>query len=468
MKAATALVTTVLAAALIAGCIPEKRIVWSPDGKRAVVATPKGLFLIDGDGNVLKPRLTGSPTRCNWFPDNCRLAVVHKTTAKKWADVEDMFNSEQTTKMKALAKTLRERALAYEGDWDAFKVDPDDTIPSSIEVGAFLYLRDHLAEGLPEKLGDKWKEVKELNPDIWQLQIFTVTQDDLEPGAVLVRTFHEIHEPRVAPNGKNITLLMPLVEGTDDKVALQVVACEGGEARVVAEDVGLGHDWSPDGCCLVFIQSSALGIEASAQVQLGSLVTMRIAKEDGSLLPQWETREELVGLLFNPLLSVRWMSDGRLLFSSFEATLPATTSDMPQRWSLFVFDPSMPASVHRVLGRDFAEPLEASMPSFELSPDEKRVLLPGPNGQVVLHDFASRETKPLVAPVSPHGEFESLPAWRNNAEVCLVRPAEADQGGKQVALWKEGETKTLSGNWPEEMKEDWLLDNRPEGAKPPR
>lgn len=457
MKAAAAtLITGILLVALSAGCIPEKRIVWSPDGKRAAVATPNGLFLIDREGKVRKPRLTGTTAKCDWFPDSRRLAVVRETAATNWTEVADIFSAEQTNTIKDLAKTLRERVLAYEGDWDKFQLDPENKISSGIEIAALLYMRDNLSEGLPEKLGEKWKDAEELRPDVYQLQVFTVTEDELEAGKVLVRTFQEIYQPKIAPNGGNIAFLMSPVGGTNDEPALHVVAREGGKARVIARNVALTHDWSPDGCCLVFIQSSAPSFAHQHDVQLGSLVTIRVAEDSGSLLPEPEAQGDLVGLLFNPFLAVRWLSDGKLLFSSFEATLPATTHDMPQRWSLFVFDPRMPASVHRVLGRDFAEPLEPSTPLFQVSPDEKRVLLPGPRGEVVLHNFASGETKSLVDMGTSKGIMKSLPTWRNNSQVCFVRPAGVEDEGFEVVLWQDGQAESISDSWSEEMKEGWL------------
>ena len=49
--------SVVLLAGLAFGCIPDKRIVWSSDGKRAAVSTDHGLYIIDHEGRVLSPRL---------------------------------------------------------------------------------------------------------------------------------------------------------------------------------------------------------------------------------------------------------------------------------------------------------------------------------------------------------------------------------------------------------------------------
>jgi hypothetical protein len=458
MNAGTKIIITCIVPALLAGCFPEKRVIWSPDGRRAAVATPNGLFFIDPAGKVLEPRLTGSAAKCGWFPDSRRLAVVHATKAKSWSEVGDLFGLEQAGEIEKLAKALRSRVMAYEGDWDDFEIDSGENLPSAIEIAAVVYMRDNLPAGLAEKLGDKWEEVEELQLDIWHLQIFTLSDNELTPGRVLVRTFNDIRRPMVAPNGKNVAILAPSANGSDDAVGLAVVSVDGGELRNVAEFVALGYDWSPDGRSLACVRTEA-GRAQTDNIQLGSLTTIRVADEDGKLLRDPEQRNDRVGLLFNRLLGVRWLSDGRLLFSGVEATLPATTQDMPQEWSLFVLDPRTPASVLRVLGRDLAEPVEASVPMFDVSPDGKRVLLPGLNGGVILYEFASGESRSLVDKDDPEGKLRSLPTWRNDGQVCLVRPTEPDKQAPhrgEVVLWKDGEIKSLSGAWPAEMVEGWL------------
>ncbi len=459
MNAGTKIIITSIACASLAGCIPEKRIIWSPDGRRAAVATPNGLFFIDPAGKVLDPRLTGSAANCGWFPDSRRLAVVHATKAKRWSEVGELFGLEQAGEIEKLAKALRDRVMAYQGNWDDFEIDPEEKFPSAIEIAAVVYLRDNLPAGLAEKFGDKWEDVEELQLDIWHLQVFTLRDDQLTPGRVLVRTFNQISRPRVAPNSRNVALLAPTANGNDETVGLRVVSVEGGELRSAAEFVALGYDWSPDGRSLACVRTEA-SRDQGDNIQLGSLTTIRVAEKDGKLLTEPEQRNDRVGLLFNRLLSVRWLPDGRLLFSGVEATLPATTQDMPQEWSLFVLDPRTPASVLRVLGRDLAEPVEASVPMFEVSPDGRRVLLPGPGGKVILYEFSSGGSTSLVEQDDPEGKLRSLPSWRNEEQLCFVRPTQPQAGvphRSEVVLWKDGEVLSLSGAWPTEMVEGWLV-----------
>jgi dipeptidyl aminopeptidase/acylaminoacyl peptidase len=445
-------------AGLLAGCIPEKRIVWSPDGSVGAVATPNGLYFIKPDGAVLKPRLTGTATRCDWFPDGRRLAVVHTTKAKKWADIAGLFDAEQQKSVEQDARKLHERLLAHEGSLDGFKIDPDNTIPAAMETAMMLFMVERLHEGLPEKFGDKWEQVKDLEVSIWRAQVFTLEGDKLAAGPVLVSTLNEIHQPRVAPNGKNVALLKAGEDTASDAVGLHVVSAQGGPTRVVGHSTAFDYDWSPDGRSLAFIYRSPAAADESRggeYAELGTLATIQVADAEGALLKQWEKLEDKVGLLFHGMLGVRWLSDGRILFASAEVTLPATKHDMPQQWSLYVLDPRTPASVCRVLRRDLDRQVEFSLPRFAVSPDEKRVLLPGANAGVICYEFASGQATTLVESTGGQGEVKSLPIWRTNAEACFVRPGGSNRS-EVVLAGTDGTAKVINKEWPEEMQEGWL------------
>ena len=64
---------------LLAGC--EKRIQWSPDGRRAAVLTTSGVFLSDGEGRLSK-RLLPKADAVAWFADSERLAVATSSQAE--------------------------------------------------------------------------------------------------------------------------------------------------------------------------------------------------------------------------------------------------------------------------------------------------------------------------------------------------------------------------------------------------
>lgn len=447
---------------MLGGCLPEKRIAWSPDGSRAAVATPTGLYLIDATGKVLPPRLSGTPTRCAWLPDGKQLLVVHATKAAKWADVEYVLDARRREVIEAHAKNVRERALAFKEDWEHFKLDPANELSSGEEAAALLCLRDRHAEGMEEKLGKTWVDLQTVEATIWKLTTAAIEGDKFKEQKALFRSLDELHAPRVSPNGRHATFLQNVAVSEIENLALFVVPLDGAAPpRIIAQSVALGYDWSPDSRSLVYIRGTSDTQRGDGSIDLGSLTTITVADQAGALLKEWAQRTDRVGLLFSRMLGARWLKDGRLVFSSVEVTLPATSRDMPQGWTLFVLDPRMPASVNRVLGRDFSESVEAGLALFEISPDETRVLLPGTEGRVSLYEFASGNTLRLVDHADPKGKLRSLPSWRGGSEVCFVSAA-AEEGDKpaspEIYLWKDGKSTCLSKNWPDEMREGWLTD----------
>jgi len=454
MNRVVPLTAALLMVAALTACIPEKRIVWSPDGERAAVATPNGLFFIGPDGRVLKPRLEGSPTRAAWFPDGRRLAVVSAAKARHWSDAEPLFRPEELSDIKVLAERLREELLEFDGDWTEFHVDAEQRMPPAIELAALLYVRDHLCEGLPEKLNEHWEQAATLEPLIWKLNVATLHDDRLELGPPLVSTFNEIYQPKVSPDGRKIALLMAMTSEPDESPALHVVSADGSAVRTVIQHVAIDYDWSPDSTSLAFIRTQSPGTREGA-IQLGALCTIRVAGKDGTLLKEWEQFQDRAAVIFNPFLGVRWLTDGRLIFSAFEANLPAALHDTPGQWSLFCLDPRMPAGVSRVLRRDLDLPLDRSLALFEVSPDERRVLIPGPKGVCQMYEFATSESRRLMKPDGPEGELRCLPSWRGEVEPCFVRPC-GDGTYEAVLIGSGGKIRILSRDWPEAMKEGWL------------
>lgn len=472
MKSITRIACLTALGLTLCGCLPEKRIAWSPDGSRAAVATPTGLYLIDATGKLLPPRLTDTPTRCVWTADGKGLLIAHARKAPKWDDLTNSMSAAEKEMIESTAIELRRRILDHAGDLEKFELDPEKRLSPGMEAAALLCLRDNHAEGVREKLGDKWKDVEKVDAPVWKLTLFDVTAEKLIEKKTLFQGLDEIRTPTLSPDGRFAGFLWNRSVASDDEdsesiarslqldqLSLNIVPTDGAKpARLVANKVAIEYDWSPDSRGLAFIHGTP-SMEEASKVELGSLATAIVADEKGRLLEKWEERDR-VGLLFNPMLSVRWLRDGRLLFSSVEVSLPVTTRAMPQDWTLFVMDPRTPASVMRVLGRDLAEPREPETPVFSLSPDEKRVLLPGPNGRVTLYEFATGETTSLVTTQDPKGSAGEIPSWRNNNEITFVMPPanapSSDTSRPEVHIWKAGKSRCISEKWPEEMRSGWL------------
>lgn len=449
---------------LVTGCIPDKRITWSPDGKQAAVSTDHGLYFVDRDGRVLGARLACGVSRCSWFADSKRLAVAHSQRVREWSGLASLFNEKQTAEIGAESKKLRERIMAYSGNWDQFDLDPDKHSTPGHDTAVLLYLLAHDAAGLPEKVGEPWNAVSQAEASLWKMQLFELAGDSLKAGAVLYEGLDEIFQPKVSPKGTAIAMVMPDPDAHSDEPALVVVSTAGGPTRSVASNVALDFDWKTDSQSLALVRAHGHSKEKEQSLQLGSLTTIQVADESGKLLAQFAGASDRVGLIFNPISGVHWLSDGRILFSSAEVTLPATTRDMPQQWTLFVWDPRMPASTGRAMGRDFTESLEPSTPIFELSPDEQSVLLPGVKGRVLRYDFAGGDTTKIQGVDDADGKLRSLATWRGKDEICYISPVTTSKAGTkqpaEVMIWSRGSSKSISNAWPAEMKEGWLTDGK--------
>jgi hypothetical protein len=443
-----------LACTYLYGCLPEKKIVWSPDGTKAAVSAGKGLYFVDPAGRVLSPRLDGESIRVAWFEDGNRLVVVRPTEVNGWKDVAGVLNAAQIADIKSRSEDLRRRILAYSGDWDKFEIDPEQKLTPGMGMALLAYVRDNAAAGLQDKLGSKWNEFAELKPSIWHLQIYELAEKELRPGKILLRTLEQILMPSVAPGGKAIAYLRRTQQNPGALGGLFAISVDGGPELRVAENVAVGYDWSPDGRSLAFIHAPVISGESDSKIQLGALSTAVVAGSDGKPAASVSHEEDRAGLLFNVALQVDWLADGRLMFSSVEVSLPVTARDMPQRWSIFVVDPKNPATVHRVLARDFTRAMEMGDPRFELSPDERRVVIPGPGGELNVYDFAGGETTTLESPANT--KLVSFPSWRNKDSFVFARsPAKDAKENGQAMIWQDGKLSSLSDHWPAELTE-WM------------
>lgn len=337
MKSRSSIACLAIFGLTLCGCLPEKRIVWSPNGSRAAVATPTGLYLIDATGKLLKPRMTDTPTRCVWTADGKGLLVAHARKAAKWDELTKSMSAPEKEMIESTAVELRKRILDFSGDWEKFELDPDKKLSAGMEAAAVLCLRDKHAEGIKEKLGDKWEDIEKVDAPVWKLTLFDVTDEKLVETKTLFQGLDEIRTPTLSPDGRFAGFLWNRAVATDDEnlssiarslqldqLSLNIVPTDGAKpARLVANKVAIEYDWSPDSRSLAFIHGTP-SLEEGSRVELGSLATTTVADEEGHLLEKWEENDR-VGMLFNPMLSVRWLRDGRLLFSSVEVTLPVTT-----------------------------------------------------------------------------------------------------------------------------------------------
>lgn len=459
----------VLASAL-PGCFPEKRVVWSPDGRVAAVIGGDGLYLCGPDGR-LSPRIVEDAVRVAWWPDSRQLLVVRKHAVSTWQNMLPFLSEAQRARIVEVGERIHIQALAFAGKSDDFEPQGLDELTDGEKAATLVYLRSLDDPRLAEKFGEKWTELEKAAVDAWSLQAVSVDRGRGQPGAVLFRTPNEIREPRVAPTGQAVACITSAADGKSGALQLLAVPIDGGAPRAVAEHVAMFADWSADGRYLVYAHANGL-VEKDA-VALGAIARRAVADEAGRLLETFTDAEDLAGLLYQDETRVRCLKDGRILFSAVEVQLPATTGDLPQRGSLFVIDPGRQPVVARLMTRRADAEVADRIFLFDISPDEAHVCIPGNKGDVSLLTLAtSKVWTPIQAFETPGGP-PMAPAWRSADELaCPV----LDAGQRwQVALlklnWDERslDKTILSTNWPPEAASFLLPDEKgaaPEGAQP--
>jgi len=439
---------------ILGGCHPQKRVVWAPDGQQAAYLTPAGLHLLQADGKLSELRAPGV-TEVAWFADGKRLCAVVQTQAKTWKDVAARLSEAQQKDVRTTAEVLRTAALAYNGDWGHFELPAEAKAHSDRLAAALLYLRDVQPEELREKLGEKWADMEKAAATIYELQIFAVTGEQVQPKLRLHLALEPLHSLRMAPNGSAVLF----TAGTEEEALTLWVASTdaAGVPRQVASLVSLAPDWSADGRYVVYAAAAMAKPEQSDAVRLGSISRREVADAQGRLLSEFGKPQDLAGILFHELTRVRCLKDGRILFASSEATLPATAQDMPARPSLFAVDPERQATVTRLLPRNAAASVDEDLTFFEVSPDEKRLAILHNNWTVSVLTLADGTLEQVQSrKATDMKQTATVPAWRNANELCVVVPPAEEKGRAEVVLWSAAGEKVLSGAWKEaDVKPLW-------------
>jgi hypothetical protein len=457
------LAVAVLLLASLAGCLPEEKIVWSPDGQRAAVIAPDGLYLCDGDGR-LSPRVATYVTAAAWLPDSKRLLVVRDTKepARTWKDAAALVDEDLAKAAVAYAEVLRQEILALKAPPEGFKPKNSEQTGLTELMLAAMYLRDNLSEGLPEKLGKGWDDVKQMEMPVYAIEVGEVSAD-----AVALRPVAKVLSgpayPRLSPNGRHVAYVTsgPLPGG---ELTLMVTSLAGGRPRVAAYQVAPFADWSADGRYLGYARATGPKADDKGALRLGTISRRVVCDDKGELLEEFPPTADLAGLVFQDNLKVRALGDGRFLFAAASVQLPSTAADMPIRTTLFAVDVDRPATLVRMLPRSADAEIPQGVDFFELSPDKQHVAIPGPQGVVVV-TLATGEAVKAVTHDSQ--ELVLQPVWRSATELCFAVEKGSKLGSpnrQEIVLWTAGDSRILSKAWPDEMVEGML--KKPSAPEP--
>jgi len=435
--------------AALCGCWPKAKIVWSPDGHMAAVMDTDALFLCDANG-ALTNVAVGGVKAVAWLGDSRRMVVSRQARCATWDQAAAYLSQDDKKKHAAKAEKLRKEILAYRGKWEDFESEL-----GRIEL-AVLYLRKFHRDEIVPKLDEAGrKSFEEFKFNLSLLQVCRVDGTTLKLGAVLTSLPEDIIGIRPSLDGQFVAYVRAVEhkdQATSKGLALYVVSTRAPTtARLVAEWVSMYPDFSPDGRYIVYAASNApKEFMENSPMMLGTISRARLRGDDGKILAEFP-QEDLAEVVFHDALRVRCMKDGRILFASTEAHLPAASKDTSERLSLFALDPSRQPTVTRILPRQAERIAGNRVDLFELCPDQARVSIPSENGKVTVLQLATGDVSVAQEAEDPEGKLRTIPTWRSAAELCFAVPAGSPHGSAaraEIVLWSAKATKCISGNWP--------------------
>jgi hypothetical protein len=433
---------------LLAGCVTQ-RIVWAPDGKHAAVIGEKGLYICDPDGK-LTGLLVPDVVLAGWFPDSERLALVRGVKYKTWKEAVAVMPEGQRGRIEEAGQGLI-KALKAGAEFNAARAGVQglsEDERSQLDV----YLRE--GDGMERLAGTNWPSLQSTVLEGMELLVGRLTDGKVRLGPELVGILDGIREVRVSPGGVAIAYV---AEGPGkDEHTLRVVMADGSApSQVVSEQTALYPDWAADGRSLYYVKAMHSAADAQ-ELDLGVLTRRGVLDATGHIELQ-EKPDELAGLMFDPSTKVRCLDDGRVVFSALPVQLPITKQDFPQHSQLYTFEPRQQGTLTRLIPQGVEETVPDNVGSFEVSPDGRRVCFLGEKHQVIVFTLADGNVE--TAQTNVESEIDgSFPVWRSTNELCFVSfPAtNSVTQNPQVVLWENGKIRSLSEDWPSEVRKGLL------------
>lgn len=444
-------------ALLCTGCL-EKRIVWSPDGSRAIVTTKqRELYLCDASGQ-LTGKLADGVELAVWLGGPQRIALARKREVKEWAAAAAVVR-EEGTRIAAAAEKLRQK-LGEGGDFGVAL--------SSLSLGGSrtdnlvkLCLRDRFgAEVRPRLSAEQWRELEGISIGVTDLMTAQVDGDRLTPGPVMHTSIYDVLDIRPSPVGDVIAWTQE-TKANEIAELFVVLASAPGQAVRVATGAAAYPDWYADGRSLVYVEAPVQGTSEDT-LALGALARRTVLDEHGKIAVEGKPKY-LAGMVFNVLTHVRCLRDGRILFNAAELALPVATGDGGQRDQLFAVDPDRQPTLVRHILRSHETDLPQSLSFFEVSPDETKVLFGGMKSEVALLTLATGEARSIQD--ADDNSFQGLPVWRTADEFSYAKRIKPKDGEKptrpaEIVLRRADKETVLSAKWPSELVADVASEDR--------
>jgi hypothetical protein len=459
----------------IAGCYPVERFWWSPDGSRAVVLAGEKpqLHLVKAAGELGMPVANAQidddfPAAVAWLPDGSGF-VLHRVLPRgTWEEARVLLPPAEVAEIERHARgmpDLFQAAAAMGGEQDAvdsmlngFMRDKQllaaafycarEKQPAAIEAAVLATPRG------AEVLANAKKEATPFA--VHEICLIRVTGDHeaAEPQPI-TRSFRPLVLPKACPKFPAVAYWRAAED--EEFVVLEVATLDGKSRTQAGQSSGATFDWTPDGRAIVHTTPVS-----DRDNSLQTIRRVTVLNESGALVESdRETVDLAVAIMPTPLrLSV--LPDGRVLFASQPAKLPAPRGslDLEPRLFLISADGKSVIEVPTAPGD-----LPANLGFFAASPDGQRVaVVESDTIAVAVVDLATGKTE-IVSPAQAGWGCRTLPAWKSATELTFAALPPGKES-PQWMLWKKGEgLRSLSERWPADATGPWLTQKKdPQGA----
>lgn len=448
-------------ALILSGCLPEERIWWSPDGQQALVLVEGSLHLVKPGGELGAPLMGGAKIKTttsmaglSWLRDGSGFVLCRKLKIATWKEAARLVPASEAKKIELLALAVPTWLAGAQKL--ASKPSEAESLLTSTVAGneddfllallcAYRSQKEAVAKSIL-KLPGGADLLKKLNGENSQFTVneicvvhFTGDGNSAAPHP-LARSLHAMALPQVSPAQSVVAWLQ--MNGTNQIPSLEVSSLDGSEHATVCESAKATFDWLPDGRSIIFATPVNGQSDSLAKIQKVAVVA-----ESGGLVKAASEELGLALLLDPPRLQA--LPDGRILFSSQPATLPAAGPGFAPQLFILSADGKTVTGVATAPGA-----LPAELSYFTASPDGKlAAVVESGNDAVTVVDLATGATE-VVSPESPDWQCRTMPAWKAPGELTF---ASLHNGTPQWMLWsKASGLSLLSEQWPAKSTDDWL------------
>jgi len=449
-------------ALLLAGCLPEERIWWSPDGQQALVLVEGALHMVQPGGELGAPlmgaaaKIAATPTGVSWLRDGSGFVLCRELKISTWKETARLIPASEAKKIELLALTVP-TLISGASNLASKPADAESLLNSTISgneddflialLCAYQSQRKTVGKSLLKLPGgaDLLKKLNGENSKFAVNEICVVKFAGEGSSSVpqsLARSLHPMAFPRVSPTQSVVAWLH--MNGTNRPPSLEACSLDGRDHLTVCESAKATFEWSPDGHSVIFA-IPAIGQSDS----LATIHKAAVIAESGALIKQASEELAIAVLLDPPRLQT--LQDGRVLLSSQPATLPSAGPAPRIVPKLYVLSADG-KSIEAVPTAPGALPADLSF--FAASPDGKlAAVVESGNDAVTVVDLATGATE-VVSPANQDWQCRTMPAWKGPDELTF---ASLNNGAPQWMLWsKAGGVRSLSEKWPCNAAGDWL------------